>query len=52
MRRSDREVTDFCEMVSIMEKCDVCRIALHDTEYPYILPVNFGMEIGDAFMTM
>lgn len=45
MRRSDREVTDFCEMVSIMEKCDVCRIALHDAEYPYILPVNFGMEI-------
>lgn len=45
MRRSDREVTDFFEMVSIMEKCDVCRIALHDTEYPYILPLNFGMEI-------
>ncbi len=45
MRRSDREVTDFGEMVSIMEKCDVCRIALHDAEYPYILPLNFGMEI-------
>lgn len=45
MRRRDREVTDFCEMVSIMEKCDVCRIALHDEEYPYILPLNFGMKI-------
>lgn len=45
MRRKDREVTEFAEIVKIMEKCDVCRLALHDKEYPYILPLNFGMEI-------
>lgn len=45
MRRKDREVTDFMEMVNIMKKCDVCRVALHDTDYPYIVPLNFGMEI-------
>lgn len=48
MRRSDREVTDFQEMVNIMEKCDVCRLALHDEAYPYILPLNFGMEIENG----
>lgn len=45
MRRSDREVYDFDEIVSIMEKCDVCRLALFDEDYPYILPLNFGMQV-------
>lgn len=49
MRRSDREVTEINEMIAIMRKCDVCRIALHDKDYPYILPLNFGMSVkGDA----
>lgn len=43
MRRSDREVKEFEEIVAIMEKCDVCRIALNGDGYPYILPLNFGM---------
>ena len=45
MRRSDREVKDFDDIVRIMEKCDVCRIALNHDGYPYILPLNFGMKI-------
>lgn len=48
MRRKDREVTDFNEMVAIMEKCDVCRIALNNDGYPYILPLNFGMVINNG----
>ncbi len=48
MRRSDREITDFNEMVEIIKKCDVCRVALNDAEYPYILPLNFGMGIVDG----
>lgn len=48
MRRTDREVTEFSEIVAIMEKCDVCRIALHDKDYPYILPLNFGMAVKDG----
>lgn len=47
MRRKDREVTDFSEIVAIMEKCDVCRIALNNNGYPYILPLNFGMTVND-----
>lgn len=47
MRRSDREVKEFKDIVAIMEKCDVCRIALNDDGYPYMLPLNFGMLIRE-----
>lgn len=45
MRRSDREVTKFEDIIAIMEKCDVCRIALNNDGCPYILPLNFGMLV-------
>lgn len=45
MRRLDREVKEFKDIVSIIEKCDVCRIALNNDGYPYILPLNFGMKV-------
>lgn len=45
MRRKDREITDFDEMIKIIEKCDTCRLALNDEEYPYIVPLNFGHKM-------
>ncbi len=48
MRRSDREVTEFSELIAIMERCDVCRIALNGDGYPYILPLNFGMKVDGS----
>lgn len=48
MRRSDREITDFWELVEVMGRCDVCRLALNAPEVPYILPLNFGMEVRDS----
>lgn len=52
MRRSDREITAFEEIVDIIEKCDVCRLALNDEEYPYILPLNFGMQVEGEEITL
>lgn len=52
MRRGGREVKDFSEIVRSMEACDVCRLALHDGEYPYILPLNFGMETDRENVTL
>ena len=45
MRRKDREIKDFNELIEIIRKCDVCRIALHDGDFPYIVPLNFGLDV-------
>ncbi len=44
MRRHDREITDKNEILEIMNRCDVCRLAFNNGDYPYILPLNFGIE--------
>lgn len=48
MRRKDREITDFDEMMRIVEKCDTCRLAINDGDYPYIVPLNFGTDVEDG----
>ena len=45
MRRKDREIKDFNEIIEIIKKCDVCRIVLNDKDFPYIVPLNFGLEV-------
>lgn len=52
MRRKDREVTDFSEIIEIMKNCDVCRLALNDDGFPYILPLNFGMAVNGDKITL
>lgn len=42
MRRKDREVTDFSEIVKIIDECNIIRIGLADGDFPYIVPLNFG----------
>ncbi|MDR3551997.1 MAG: pyridoxamine 5'-phosphate oxidase family protein [Clostridia bacterium] len=42
MRRSEREVNGFDDMVSIIAKCEILRLAFADGGVPYIVPVNFG----------
>jgi hypothetical protein len=52
MRRQDREIKEFSDIIGVMEKCDVCRLAFHDTQYPYILPLNFGMQVDGDKITL
>lgn len=52
MRRHDREITEFDEMVAVMRRCDVCRLAFQDGEVPYIIPLNFGMQVRDKAVTL
>lgn len=42
MRRGDREITDITELEEIIQKADVCRIALSNDDIPYIVTLNFG----------
>lgn len=44
MRKSDREVKDRSEILAIMEKCDALHLAMMDGDYPYVIPMNFGIE--------
>lgn len=46
MRRKDREVTDFTEIVKIIEECEIVRLGLADGEFPYIVPVNFAYTVN------
>lgn len=47
MRRKDREITDFAQMLAIVSACDCCRIGLVDSDGAYIVPMNFGFEVID-----
>ena len=42
MRRKDKLVEDQAELVRLLKSVEVCRIAIHDQPYPYLIPVNFG----------
>ena len=44
MRRKDREVTSKEDLLSILSRCKVCRIALLDGDLPLIYPLNFGYD--------
>jgi len=44
MRRADKEIKNYQEITAIMQKADVCRIALVDGDCPYIVPVNFAIH--------
>ena len=42
MRKKHFEVTDQKEILAILDRCMVCRIAMNEGDYPYIVPLNFG----------
>jgi len=52
MRRSDREITKKPEIIEIVEKCDVCRLAFSENNIPYIVPMNYGYEYTDGKLTL
>ena len=47
MRKADREIKSRNEIIEIIKRCDVCRLAFNNGEYPYIIPLNFGIEVDD-----
>ena len=44
MRRKDREITGKNEIMDIIGRSKVIRIAFTGEEYPYVLPFNFGYD--------
>lgn len=45
MRRKDREVQNKAEVFDILNRCDTIRIGIQGNQYPYVVPVSFGMEV-------
>lgn len=48
MRRKDREVTDFNEIIKIIDECHIVRLGINDGDFPYIVPVNFAYEVKNS----
>lgn len=42
MRKKDREITSEEELLSIIERCEYCRLGLSYKDIPYIVPMNYG----------
>ena len=52
MRQKNREVSNREELLEIMRRCDVCRLALNNEGYPYIVPMNFGLSVDEDKMKL
>lgn len=52
MRKRDREITNIDEIIKIIKKCDVCSVAFFDEIYPYIVPLNFGLEFESNTLSL
>lgn len=42
MRRKDKEIKNQQIINEILTKSQICRVALDDSEFPYIVPFNYG----------
>mgnify|MGYP003426951158 CR=1 FL=1 len=48
MRRKDREITDFNEIMKIIDRCDVCRVAVNDEALSFgRICIQYGYDEGD-----
>jgi Predicted flavin-nucleotide-binding protein len=48
MRKADREITNFEEIVALLSRCDTIRLGISDAGAPYIVPLSFGYEVLDG----
>lgn len=46
MRREQNEIKSINEICQILDKCSVCRLAINNNGYPYVVPMNFGYKKG------
>lgn len=50
MRRIDKEISDLQVMEEVLREAQVCRIAMYDEDYPYLIPMNFGYRDGCIYL--
>ena len=47
MRRKDREVKDYDEIIDILSRCKILHLALTSEGKPYSVPLNFGYVLEE-----
>lgn len=48
MRRKDREIKDFDQIIEVLDKCKVLHLAMISQGKPYSVPVNFGYGVTES----
>lgn len=44
IRMTSREIVESEEIIDVLMRCEVLRIAFRGDEYPYVVPVSFGVK--------
>jgi len=44
MRRKDKQMTEEIEVTDVLQRSQVCRLAMSDGLHPYIVPLCFGFQ--------
>jgi len=47
MRRHDRKIENLEDILDVLGRCDVVRLGINTPDYPYIVPMSFGIEHTD-----
>jgi nitroimidazol reductase NimA-like FMN-containing flavoprotein (pyridoxamine 5'-phosphate oxidase superfamily) len=52
MRRQDRAIAEIGEILSVIDRCKVCRLGLSVNSQPYVVPLNFGYTFTNNALTL
>ncbi len=48
MRKKDREIKQFDDIVDVLNRCDTIRLGISGEKYPYVVPLSFGFETKNS----
>lgn len=46
MKRKKQEIRTLPEIVAVLERCPTLRLGLMNHDFPYVVPVSFGLEVA------
>ena len=52
MRRKEREIAGFNDIIDVLRRCSVIRLGLNTGSYPYVVPMGFGFETEGESLTL
>lgn len=52
MRKANREIQNFDEIVALLARCDTLHIGMTGESGPYVVPVSFGFEVVGGKITL